>query len=125
MKTKLNNSDRAALYEKGWFPVPTYNKCVHHNFFAGNFTVKRIRRNFEKSQVYFSFTPKGLRAFEKNVPAALRIEECFKTDKSLRKDSQKLTDRIRICYAQYIYNSFLKRELTRDRTKYMPQLSPF
>lgn len=47
MATKLNARDRIALYDLGWFPVPTYNRFVHKNVLNKIFKLKRLNRGYK------------------------------------------------------------------------------
>ena len=118
MATKLNARDRIALYHLGWFPVPTYNRFVHKNVLNKIFKLKRLNRGY-KNLFYFMLTPRGFKLYKTKIPKALRLDICFKTSEAMTAKHADLKNDITSRYAQFIYENFLKRELMKDRNKFI------
>lgn len=116
MATKLNFRDRKDLYEKGWFPVPTYNRYVHKNVFYSFFILKRLKKDF-RTQLYISLTPKCLKFYRTKIPKDLRIDACFNETQKMSAKEEEFREQLKNVYAQYIYLKFLKHKLNRDRKK--------
>jgi hypothetical protein len=118
MAKQLNVHDRNSLYNLGWFPVPTLNKYVQRNVDKKIFKLKRLNRDY-KTQLYFSLRPRCFKLYKTKIPKVLRLDICFKQSGKLTAKHTELREKIEIMYAQFIYKNFLKRELMKDRNKFI------